>query len=204
MRRQITFVATAAFVVAAFIAVPPGCGPSGPSGGRIDIEGYISSMWGMSADAGPHGVLGSILIDGEDTSGAGHGKASVNITDKTRIWDMTGSAARRAAFEDLEVGQRVQAAFTGPVAESYPVQATAGELIIVERTGVEEVLERYRGELMSIKGVTGFGITGFEGEPAVLVYIESDDPSLKARLPSELEGYKVLTEVTGPIEALPR
>ncbi len=56
---------------------------------------------------------------------------------------------------------------------------------------------------MSLQGVVGFGISARGGEPVIVVYLESDDPVLKGRIPSELEGFRVLTEVTGPIEALP-
>ncbi|MBX3077530.1 DUF3221 domain-containing protein [Candidatus Obscuribacterales bacterium] len=34
-------------------------------------------------------------------------------------------------FDDLKVGQRVEAAFDGPVAESYPVQTNAGRLVVL-------------------------------------------------------------------------
>ncbi len=203
MKRSAWVVAGTALLLAAFAAMSAGCGPGGPSGGRIDIEGFVSSIWGINEDPGYGEVLGSILVDGEDTAGAGYGKASVNVTRETRIWEMTGSGAKSVALEDIEVGLLVQVAFTGPVAESYPVQATASEIVIARRTGIGEVLERHRDELMSIKGVTGLGVTGVNGEPAILLYIESDDPTLKTRIPAEIEGFEVLTEVTGPIEIMP-
>lgn len=204
MKRSSLGTAAAVFFLATLVALAAGCGRDGPSGKPADIEGFVSSTWGISADPGPGGVRGSILIDGEDAAGTGRGKASVDVTEETLIWDMTGSKARKAGFEELEVGQRVQAIFTGPVAESYPLQATASEIIIVRRTEAGEVLERHAGEIMAIRGVTGFGISGHGDEPAIVAYIERDDPSITSLIPSELEGFKVLTEVTGPIEALPQ
>lgn len=54
-------------------------------------------------------------------------KAVVRITDATRILDRKGEAKSDAA---LSVGQAVRVWFVGPVAESFPVQATAGVLVI--------------------------------------------------------------------------
>ena len=39
---------------------------------------------------------------------------------------------RPATFEALQVGQKVEAWFTGPVAESYPVQAVASDIVILK------------------------------------------------------------------------
>lgn len=54
-------------------------------------------------------------------------KAVVRITDATRILDRKGEATSEAA---LALGQTVRVWFVGPVAESFPVQATAGVLVI--------------------------------------------------------------------------
>jgi hypothetical protein len=35
-------------------------------------------------------------------------------------------------FTDLKVGQTVEASFTGAVSESYPVQGTASEIVILQ------------------------------------------------------------------------
>ncbi|MCI0662531.1 MAG: YobA family protein [Acidobacteria bacterium] len=44
------------------------------------------------------------------------------------------SGERKASeFAALEVGQRVEARFTGPVRESYPVQADAAEITIIKK-----------------------------------------------------------------------
>ena len=42
-----------------------------------------------------------------------------------------GEGRRELAASDLAVGQRVAVRFAGPVAESYPVQATAGDIEII-------------------------------------------------------------------------
>jgi hypothetical protein len=35
-------------------------------------------------------------------------------------------------FSDFKVGQTVEASFTGPVSESYPVQGAASEIVILQ------------------------------------------------------------------------
>jgi hypothetical protein len=193
------------------LSVAAGCstssassGPAQPSGVSPDIEGYVASVWGISADPRHGDVLGSILIEGELGKGRQFDRASVTIREDARIYDDRTGELVEARFEDLEVGQRVQAVFTGPVAESYPVQATASQILILESTAIGEVMDRHGGALLSIEGVVGLGIASRDGEPVIVVYLENHGPELEERLPAELEGFRVVTEVTGPSEARPR
>ncbi len=79
-------------------------------------------------------------------------------------------------------------------------------IFLVSKTSltIEQVKERYESELMAIDGVVGVGIGECEGKPCIKVYLENDSPDLKKRIPLQLDGFKVETEVTGPIEALPK
>ena len=54
-------------------------------------------------------------------------KAEVRITDETKVLDRDG---RPMAEAPLSVGMRVRVWFSGPVAESFPIQATAAVLVI--------------------------------------------------------------------------
>jgi hypothetical protein len=179
-------------------------GPAQPPGVSPDIEGYVASVSGISADPRPSDVLGSILIEGELGRGMPFDRASVTIREGTSIYDDRARELVEARFEDLEVGQRVQAVFTGPVAESYPVQATASQILILESTAIGEAMDRHGASLLSIEGVVGLGIASRDGEPVIVVYLENRTPELEERLPAELEGFRIVTEVTGPIEAQPR
>ena len=71
-----------------------------------------------------------------------------------------------------------------------------------EASSLSEVKERHTPELMAIPGVVGVGIGGTPGEEHLVVYLENGSPELKARIPTELEGYKVATVVTGAIKPL--
>lgn len=72
--------------------------------------------------------LGSITVEGgEQPAGAVSDKAVVNVTNRTKIFDSSG---KPTAADKLQVGVEVEVWFTGPVAESYPVQGAASAIQI--------------------------------------------------------------------------
>jgi hypothetical protein len=54
---------------------------------------------------------------------------------------------------------------------------------------------------MKIPGVLGTGEGKSDGKPCIIIFVETNVSSVKKQIPSELEGYKVIFEATGPIEA---
>jgi len=89
---------------------------------KVDIRGKITALHADGSGTG------AVLIEGPKAPDASHDKASVRITPRTCI---RNSAGEKVTFASLRVGQRVEATFIGPVAESYPVQAVAGEVRIL-------------------------------------------------------------------------
>ncbi len=89
------------------------------------------SITGAVIEAAP--VDGNKTIKGRfSIEGKGqYDKASVKVTDKTVIKLGDGKDAKDGKFEDIKKGSKLVVWFTGPVAESYPVQATAGKIVIV-------------------------------------------------------------------------
>jgi hypothetical protein len=69
---------------------------------------------------------------------------------------------------------------------------------------IESVRNKYEAEIMAIPGVTGIGIG--EGNHlssrVIKVYVDGKSSDLEKRIPKELEGYPVKTEVTGEFKAL--
>ena len=62
------------------------------------------------------------------------------------------------------------------------------------------VRARHEAALLAIDGVTGLDITVSDaGEPIFVIYVR--DKQVASRLPRDLEGYPVTTQVTGPITA---
>lgn len=76
--------------------------------------------------------LGFARIEGQRGDDVQYDKADVTITRTTTISRMRGGRQEKLAFDSLRVGMTVEATFTGPVMESYPVRATAASIIIVE------------------------------------------------------------------------
>lgn len=72
----------------------------------------------------------TVLVEENPGEESGSNKASVRLTGETRLLRRSGEAVQRAAPEDLAAGQRVSVWFSGPVRESYPVQADAGTVVI--------------------------------------------------------------------------
>lgn len=72
-------------------------------------------------------ALPTIIVEEKPTEPHGSAKASVSITDATQVLhrdeDVVGATA-------LRVGQQVKVWFAGPMMESYPLQATAGVIVI--------------------------------------------------------------------------
>jgi hypothetical protein len=66
---------------------------------------------------------------------------------------------------------------------------------------IEEVLERHEERLMALSGVAGVGIAERAGRPVILVMLDRPAPELRGRLPAQLEGFAVETEVVGEITA---
>lgn len=116
MRRPMRLLVLATAI--GFVLLVSACSPGLPSG-RPSISGTIQTL----ANA-PGGA--TILV-----SGSGEvDKASVRITEATRIFVDAGSGAKPGTLADVVAGASVDVWFEGPVAESYPVQATAGTVLI--------------------------------------------------------------------------
>ncbi|MBC7259154.1 MAG: hypothetical protein H5T65_07885 [Chloroflexi bacterium] len=114
-------------LIAALLA---GCKPAAPSA-DYDIKGNISNV--EPADGQLADVLGRIRIEGEKVEGNRYDKAIVAVSKSTRIWEKKGDGYVKASWDDLQFGALVTARFTGPVMESYPVQASASEIVILAR-----------------------------------------------------------------------
>jgi len=56
----------------------------------------------------------------------------VTITDKTMIFEQEGDKLRHVSFGAFETKQWVRIWFSGPVMESWPKQAAAGQIVIME------------------------------------------------------------------------
>ena len=94
--------------------------PSAPA----DITGVID---GLSVSTGGDS-LPVLLVVAAPGSTSSVDRASVRVSKDTVVWTAQGT---RGDAADLARGEQVGVWFSGPVAESYPVQATAGVVMIL-------------------------------------------------------------------------
>ena len=87
-----------------------------------------------SGSSGTTGALsdqiGVVLIEENPDEEVGSQKDSVTITRVTKLMEQQGQNLSPIRLDDIEVGHRAEAWYTGPVAESYPRQATASLIVI--------------------------------------------------------------------------
>jgi hypothetical protein len=99
-----------------------GCAPNGGTlpndapymSGTITAVGRVAEGWSVRVEERPQDVSGSA-------------KGVFRVGDRTDVRRATGGRARA---EELREGQRVRVWVSGPVAESYPIQAGARAVVI--------------------------------------------------------------------------
>ena len=73
-----------------------------------------------------------VLVEEDPSDASGSAKGEFAVTDETEILEQQDGDQAPASFEDLRVGQMVEATYAGPVAESYPTQGIAGRIVILD------------------------------------------------------------------------
>ncbi len=67
---------------------------------------------------------------------------------------------------------------------------------------VQQVLEQHKDEWLSVPGVVGVAVGQAEGQPCIRVLTTEKPDRLADRIPHEVDGFRVVIEETGPIQAL--
>jgi hypothetical protein len=110
--------------------------PSKVEGKDPDIRGRITKIRPPSTE-GERRFPGAVMVEAENKT-AKVDKANLIITDKTRILKERDDQRVQATFEELKVGQLVEAQFVeGPTIMIYPLQVAAAEIVILS-AGVEK------------------------------------------------------------------
>lgn len=86
-------------------------------GDKISIRGEIKKV--NLKD----GKITAILVEGKKEENTDYDKAMVSILNSTKIYK--GDTKELVKLEELKEGMKVEITFSGPVRESYPVQADA-------------------------------------------------------------------------------
>jgi hypothetical protein len=98
----------------------------GPALAGLSIRGSITNV-SRSAEV--------VLVEENPSDEWGSAKGEFAVTDETEIFKQRSGKLAPASFESLRVGQMVEAAYAGPVAESNPTQGTAGRIVILNGDG---------------------------------------------------------------------
>lgn len=69
----------------------------------------------------------------------------------------------------------------------------------VARRSIDEVLAAHTDSLLALPGVVGTAIALCDRERCIKVFLADSNPDTRGRIPSRLEGYRVIAEVTGTI-----
>ena len=104
---------------------PPTASQSPHPAGAADITGPVEQLSRGS------GGTGEFLVSADPSVSHTVDRARVRVTASTVVWAPVGEGRRQLKFADLKVGQRVSVRFSGPVAESYPVQGTAADVEVL-------------------------------------------------------------------------
>lgn len=128
MKRLAVIFALAGFLVAAGCSRGPG-EPDGP-GLSASVPDEGASIIGDVRQVEQNGGALRILAEQVPTRSAGEPIAWVTVPGGARVLARAEDGVTRASARDLAVGARVWVWFTGPVMESFPVQATAGTVLI--------------------------------------------------------------------------
>ena len=116
-------------LIAAVLLVAFGC--AGPSSRSLrpdrDAEDLVATEAPSIQGTVTRRSQDRILVEEEPLDSSGSAKASVRLTGNTSVLRSSGNPAARS---DLAVGQKVSVWYSGPVMESYPVQATAAAVRI--------------------------------------------------------------------------
>jgi hypothetical protein len=100
-----------------------------------------------------------VLVEEDPASQSGLAKGEFAVTDETEILEQRGEDLVPVPFEKLRVGQKVEATYAGPVAESYPTQGVAARIVILdtEQSDALTVLPGTGGGMLLVSSVLLIG-----------------------------------------------
>jgi beta-N-acetylhexosaminidase len=105
------------------------CQTGPPELEQPDIRGTVE---GLSDSMSSSDISGFILIEGALEEDTKYDRALVTVRSSTRIYQQNGERLVKARYAHIRQSSVLEVWFTGPVAESYPVQADAGTIVILK------------------------------------------------------------------------
>lgn len=125
---KMTFPVSAVLLIAAAVFFLISCQALQEDPGSPSLRGLVK---GLSASQGDSDIIGFVQIEGALEADTAYDHALVTATRNTKIQRRQDGKNVKAGFADLQQGMLAEVWFTGPVAESDPVQATASIIVIL-------------------------------------------------------------------------
>ena len=122
--RRIPHLTTLTTAALALTIATTGCTTVSAPDTTPDIAGPVTQV--TTFDGGV-----SLLVESGQPQVGDYDIASVSVDTDAEVLVMEDGDLVRATYEDIPNGARVEVWFEGPVAESYPVQATAGTVVVL-------------------------------------------------------------------------
>jgi len=97
---------------------------------RADVRGEVKSVIQKATKLKPVGVL-RVEVEGVKEKDTQYDKAVAVVRSTAKVYKWVNGKKKDASLEDIKVGSKVQCLFKGPVADSYPVQGEASEVLIL-------------------------------------------------------------------------
>lgn len=66
---------------------------------------------------------------------------------------------------------------------------------------IEEIFKKNTKAWMEIPGVLGTALGIFNDKPCIKVFASKLSTQIKTQIPEQIEGYRIIVELTGPFEA---
>ena len=97
---------------------------------RPDFQGKITHI---HLDEHRTKRLGTVVVDaGTKSQAHQYNKIILIVTRETHICEQTEQERRKITFDELKVGDLIEAQFTGPMMESLPGQVVAAEIVVLQ------------------------------------------------------------------------
>lgn len=100
----------------------------------LPLQGTITDRRDLGRED-PQSLLGWLLIEEEGSKRYGRGPYHVSVTAGTELWKQDQQQLTEASWGEFQVGRRVEAWLDDKLILTFPPQALARKLVLVERVG---------------------------------------------------------------------
>lgn len=125
-----TAVLTSLFLLAACNTDPRSLTASGPGGRGLGTPTISGTVTKVTPQVPAGEIQGTVLVEEQPTQPNAGQKIVFTVKSTTEVLRRGGGGDQRIYLSELHVGDTVQAWATGPVAESFPAQATASSILV--------------------------------------------------------------------------